>query len=188
MKGQRIGYVRVSTTDQNTDRQLEGQTLDKIFTDKASGSTTQRPALQEALAYVRQGDVLVVHSLDRLARNLGDLRSLVENLTKRGVRVDFMKENLTFNGDDNAMSKLMLNMLGAIAEYERSLIRSRQAEGICAAKLKGVYKGRKHKLSADSVAALRQRIASGEKKAEVARSLNISRETLYAYLRQPTAA
>jgi DNA invertase Pin-like site-specific DNA recombinase len=99
-KHQRVGYIRVSTLDQNTIRQLEGVTLDKTFTDKASGKDTHRPALVAALEYVREGDVLVVHSLDRLARNLEDLLGLVRKLTERGVTVEFISERLTFSGDD----------------------------------------------------------------------------------------
>jgi DNA invertase Pin-like site-specific DNA recombinase len=123
-----------------------------------------------------------------LARNLGDLRSLVESLTKRGVAVEFLKERLTFTGEDSPMANLLLNLLGSVAEFERALIRERQREGIAIGKRNGIYKGRKAKLTHDAVAELRQRIASGETKAAVARSLKISRETLYSYLRQPVAA
>jgi DNA invertase Pin-like site-specific DNA recombinase len=184
MKGQRIGYVRVSTTDQNTDRQLEGIQLDRTFTDKASGKDTQRPALQEALAYVREGDVLVVHSLDRLARNLGDLREIVSTVTKRGVTIEFMKEHLTFTGEDSPMATLMLNLLGAVSEFERALIRERQREGIAVAKRKGVYKGRKPKLTSEQVVELHQRVQGGENKASIARAFGVSRETVYAYLNE----
>ena len=92
MKGQRIGYVRVSTFDQNVDRQLEGQSLDRIFTDKASGKDVNRPQLDAMLAFAREGDTVVVHSMDRLARNLDDLRKLVQSLTKRGIRIEFVHE------------------------------------------------------------------------------------------------
>ncbi len=119
--GQRIGYVRVSTLDQNTERQLDGVTLDRAFTDKASGKDANRPALQEALRFVRDGDTLIVHSMDRLARNVLDLRTIVEDLMSRGVTVQFAKESLTFTPDGaSAMSTLMLNVLGAVAEFERS--------------------------------------------------------------------
>lgn len=182
MKSQRCGYVRVSATDQNTDRQLEGMTLDRVFTDKASGKDTQRPALQEALAYVREGDVLVVHSMDRLSRNLGDLRSMVGTLTKRGVAVEFLKERLVFTGEDSPMANLLLNLLGSVAEFERALIRERQREGIAVAKRNGIYKGRKPKLDANLIAELRRRLALGEAKAAIGRSMGISRETVYRYL------
>ena len=179
--GKRIGYVRVSTLDQNESRQLEGVQLDKRFADKASGKDTKRPQLQAALDYVRDGDVLVVHSMDRLARNLDDLRRIVMELTGRGVVVEFVKEHLTFTREDNAMSKLLLSVMGAFAEFERSLIRERQREGIALAKKAGVYKGRRPSLTPERVKQLRARVAAGEKKAALAREFGISRETLYHY-------
>ena len=123
MQGHRIGYVRVSTFDQNPERQLEHVQVDKVFTDKASGKDTQRPALDALLTFVREGDTIVVHSMDRLARNLDDLRRLVQKLTQRGVRIEFLKENLTFTGEDSPMANLMLSVMGAFAEFERSLNR-----------------------------------------------------------------
>jgi DNA invertase Pin-like site-specific DNA recombinase len=179
--GKRIGYVRVSTLDQNESRQLEGVQLDKRFVDKASGKDTKRPQLQATLDYVRDGDVLVVHSMDRLARNLDDLRRIVMELTGRGVVVEFVKEHLTFTSEDNAMSKLLLSVMGAFAEFERSLIRERQREGIALAKKAGVYRGRKPSLTPERTAQLRARVAAGEKKAALAREFGISRETLYSY-------
>jgi hypothetical protein len=128
MAGQRIGYVRVSTLDQNEKRQLEGQVLDRVFTDKASGRDTARPELTELLRFARDGDTVVVHSMDRLARNLDDLRALVQGLTRKGVRVEFVKESLVFTGEDSPMANLMLSVMGAFAEFERSLIRERQGK------------------------------------------------------------
>ena len=183
MKGHRIGYVRVSSFDQNPDRQLENVKVDKVFTDKASGRDTQRPQLETLLSFVREGDTVVVHSMDRLARNLDDLRLLVQKLTKRGVRIEFVKENLTFSGEDSPMANLMLSVMGAFAEFERALIRERQREGIALAKQRGAYRGRKKALSPDQVVELRRRAAAGENKANLARELGISRETLYQYLR-----
>lgn len=113
MAGQRIGYVRVSTLDQNEKRQLEGQVLDRVFTDKASGRGTARPELTELLRFARDGDTVVVHSMDRLARNLDDLRALVQGLTRKGVRVEFVKESLVFTGEDSPMANLMLSVMGA---------------------------------------------------------------------------
>jgi DNA invertase Pin-like site-specific DNA recombinase len=179
--GKRIGYVRVSTLDQKADRQLDGVDLDKRFADKASGKDTNRPQLRAALDYLRDGDVLVVHSMDRLARNLDDLRKIVAELAARGVAVEFVKEHLTFTSDDNAMSKLLLSVMGAFAEFERALIRERQREGIALAKKAGVYKGRKPSLTSEKIHELRERIAAGEKKAALAREFGISRETLYSY-------
>ena len=183
-KGQTIGYTRVSTLDQNEQRQLEGMELDKLFTDKASGKDTKRPKLQAALEFVREGDTLVAHSMDRLARNLDDLRRIVLGLTQRGVHVHFVKEKLTFTGEDSPMANLLLSVMGAFAQFEREIIRERQREGIAIAKKAGVYKGRKPSLNSAQVNELRSRIAAGEKKARIARDLKISRETLYSYARQ----
>ena len=183
MKGQRIGYVRVSSFDQNPERQLEQIHVDKMFTDKASGKDTQRPELDALLSFVRDGDTVVVHSMDRLARNLDDLRRLVQKLTKRGVRIEFAKESLTFTGEDSPMANLMLSVMGAFAEFERALIRERQREGIALAKQRGAYRGRKKSLSEPQIVELKRRIADGEQKATVARDFGISRETLYQYLR-----
>lgn len=181
--GQRIGYIRVSTLDQNTERQLEGIEVTKTFTDKASGKDTQRPQLEALMSFVRTGDTVVVHSMDRLARNLDDFRRLVQTLTARGIRIEFVKERLTFTGEDSPMASLMLSVMGAFAEFERALIHERQREGIALAKQRGVYKGRKKSLSAAAVAELRQRLARGITKAQLAREYGISRETLYQYLR-----
>ena len=130
MPGQRIGYVRVSSIDQNPERQLEQIPLDQVFTDQASGKDTQRPELERLLAFVRETDTVVVHSMDRLARNLDDLRRIVGKLTGRGVRIEFVKENLTFSGEDSPMANLMLSVMGAFAEFERALLRERQREGV----------------------------------------------------------
>lgn len=182
-KGQVVGYVRVSSAVQNTERQLEGVTVDRMFEDKVSGKDTERPALREMLAYVRHGDTVMVHSLDRLARNLDDLRSLVFGMTEKGVTVTFTKEGLSFApGDNNPMAKMMLSVMGAFAEFERSIIRERQREGIAIARQKKTYKGRVKTLDAGKVAALKERIAAGVNKAKVAREFGISRPTLYAYL------
>jgi DNA invertase Pin-like site-specific DNA recombinase len=135
------------------------------------------------LEFVREGDLVVCHSMDRLARNLDDLRRLVMGLTKRGIRVEFVKESLTFTGEDSPMATLLLNVMGSFAQFERELIKERQREGIAIAKKKGVYKGRKPSLSAEQAAELRKRVAAGEKKAGIARDFHISRETLYQYLR-----
>lgn len=130
MPGQRLGYVRVSSVGQHPDRQLDGLALDRLFTDHASGKDTQRPQLAALLQFARDGDTVVVHRRDRLARNRDDLRRLAHGLTQRGVRVEFLKEGLTFTGDDAPMARLLLSVLGAFAEFERALLRERQREGI----------------------------------------------------------
>lgn len=183
MNGQRVGYVRVSTFEQNAERQLDGVELDRTFTDKASGKDTKRPQLDALLTFVRAGDTVLVHSMDRLARNLDDLRHIVHALTQRGVRIEFVKECLTFTGEDSPMANLMLSVMGAFAEFERALIRERQREGIALARQRGAYRGRKPSLSDVQIADLRRRVDAGERKAQVAREFGISRETHYQYLR-----
>ena len=184
MKGQRIGYIRVSSLEQNPERQLEGIEIDRTFIDKASGKDTKRPELVNMLGFVREGDTVVVHSMDRLARNLDDLRQLVNQLTQKGIRLEFMKENLVFTQEATPMAQLMLSVMGAFAEFERALIRERQREGIALAKQRGVYKGRKRTLSPEQIDEIRSMLAQGLTKAAVARHFNISRETLYQYLRR----
>ena len=183
MTGQRIGYIRVSSFDQNTDRQLENINVNKVFTDKASGKDIHRPELMALMEFIREGDTLVIHSMDRLARNLDDLRGIVSRLTQKGVTIEFVKEHLTFTNEVTPMSNLMLSVMGAFAEFERALIKERQREGIAIAKLKGAYKGRKKSLSPEQIDELKNCLVQGEKKAQVARKYGISRETLYQYLR-----
>jgi DNA invertase Pin-like site-specific DNA recombinase len=179
----RVGYIRVSTVDQNTIRQLDGIEVERTFTDKASGKDTARPKLDELIAYVRDGDTVVVHSMDRLARNLDDLRQLVRTLTGKGVRVEFVKESLAFTREDSPMANLLLSVLGAFAEFERALILERQREGIAAAKARGAYTGRKPALTDEQADQLRERAAAGERKSVLAKEFGISRETVYSYLR-----
>jgi DNA invertase Pin-like site-specific DNA recombinase len=121
--------------------------------------------------------------MDRLARNLDDLRRIVQTLTAKGVRIEFVKEHLTFTGEDSPMASLMLSVMGAFAEFERALIHERQREGIALARQRGAYKGRKKSLSEAAVMELRQRLNTGTTKAQVAREFGISRETLYTYLK-----
>lgn len=187
--GKRIGYVRVSSADQNDARQLEGLTLDKTFADKASGKDTNRPQLQAMLEFVREGDHIVVHSMDRLSRSLRDLQEMVERLTGKGITVSFVKESLTFEppavGADahkTAYSTLMLQLLGAVSQFERSLIKERQREGIAIAKTKKLYKGRKPALDKPAIADLKRMAAGGATKVEIAGALGISRASVYVYL------
>lgn len=182
---QRVGYRRVSTADQSNARQLDGLTFDKIFEDKASGKDTLRPGLEKLRNHVRDGDTVVVHSMDRLARNLKDLLSLVEELTQKGVKIQFIKENLVFTGEDSPISRLLLSVMGAVANFEREMILERQREGIAIAKAKGVFKGRRPALTAAQVNELNSRLEQakllGKTQAEVAREFRISRETLRKY-------
>jgi DNA invertase Pin-like site-specific DNA recombinase len=185
VQGQRIGYIRVSTYDQRTDRQLENITVHHTFTDKASGKDVNRPELQRMLSFVRLGDTVIVHSMDRLARNLNDLRRIVDLLTKRGVCIEFVKENLQFKNENSPMENLMLSVVGAFAEFERALIMERQREGIALAKKKGIYKGRKKSLNETQMQDLITRINTTPQpnKTQIAKDFGISRETLYQYIR-----
>ena len=183
--GQKIGYARVSSKDQNLDRQLAALKKEKVFrvfTDTVSGSSTQRPGLDGALNYVRAGDQLIVVSMDRLARSLIDLRRLVDELTERGVSVKFLKEGQTYSLDSSPVAKLMLGLLGSVAEFERAIIRERQAEGIAKAKARGVYKGRAKVLNEEQIMQAREWVSEGVPKTEVARRFGIGRTTLYKYL------
>ena len=185
--GQKIGYARVSSKDQNLERQtaaLKKEKVFRIFTDTASGSSTHRPGLDGALNYLRPGDQLIVTSMDRLARSLIDLHRLVGDLTARDVSVKFIKEGQTYSLNSTPLAKLMLGLLGSVAEFERAIIRERQAEGIARAKERGVYKGRAKVLTDEQLAQARVWVGEGVPKAEVARRLGIGRTTLYSYLSQ----
>ena len=189
--GQVVGYVRVSSRDQNPARQVEALgVVDKLFQDQVTGSTRDRPGLTQLLDYVREGDTLRVTSMDRLARDLRDLQHLVDHLVRGGVSVEFLTEGLVYKpGKADALSNLMLHLLGALAEFERALIRERQAEGIAAAKKRGAYQGRRgrgRKLTPQQLHEARQRIAAGVPKAKIARDLGINRSTLYRALMHAT--
>ena len=187
-KGHSIGYARVSSVDQDTARQLEALNtlgIDRLFEDKASGKDINRPQLAEAMKYARSGDTVVVHSLDRLARNLADLLRIVDELTARGVTIQFIKENLSFtSSESNSISKLMLQMLGSFAEFERSLIRERQREGIAIAKKAGAFKGRKQALNPEEAKKLVSLDSTnhGKNRSALAKQFGISRNSLYRYL------
>ena len=157
--------------------------MDKQFIDKAPGKDTLRPQLDAMLSFAREGDTVVVHSMDRLARKLDDLRRMVQHLTKRGIRIEFVKEGLTFTGEDSPMASLLLSVMEAFAEFERALIRERQREGIALAKQRAAFRGRKKALVDDQVVELHRRAGAGEQKATLAREFGISRETLYQYLK-----
>ena len=179
--GKRVGYVRVSTVDQNTDRQLDGIEVDVTFTEKVSGKDTARPELERMLQYVREDDTVIVHSIDRLARNLQDLLGLVKGLVARGVTVQFVKENLIFGGTaaSLATNELMLSMLGAVAQFERSMILERQREGIAIAKAAGKYKGRTPSLTEAQAVEARELFGKGVPAAKLARKYGVSRPTIY---------
>ena len=176
MSGKRIGYRRVSSVGQNLDRQELGD-CDRIFEDKLSGGSRNRPGLEELLRYIRDGDRVVVFSIDRLARDLRDLQQIIQEVLEAEASIEFVKEKLTFTPDkDDPFQTLQLQMMGAFAQLERSLIRSRQAEGIAKAKERGVYKGRKRSINRDRVLELK---SEGAKVSQIASELNISRMSVY---------
>lgn len=186
MKGQHIGYVRVSAADQHLDRQLADVTLDRVYSDKASGSSTDRPGLAALLDFIREGDVLHVHSIDRLARNLEDLLRLVRQLTDKGIAVVFHKEGLEFRpeGERNFAGRLMLQVMGAIAEFEREMIRERQREGIERARAQGRRCGRPQALSADMQQAVVEEWRMGKSHREIARMTGVSPSCIARTLRR----
>jgi DNA invertase Pin-like site-specific DNA recombinase len=177
----KVGYRRVSTIDQNLDRQdMSG--VDRVFEDKASGKDTDRVALQDMIAFVRTGDEVLVHSIDRLARDLRDLQSIITTLNKKGVSVEFISERLVFSGDaSDPFAQLQLQIIGSVAEFERAIIRKRQAEGIAKAKERGVYTNRKRKstINVNRVKGLRD---EGLNNTEIAAHMGISRMSVYRSL------
>ena len=175
----KVGYRRVSTLEQSLDRQDLGK-CDRVFEETESGGSANRPALQDMLSFVRSGDQVVVHSIDRLARNLIDLQNIIQELNDKGVTIRFLSENLSFSGSGGcAFQTLQLQMLGAFAQFERTIIRKRQAEGIAKAKQRGVYSQRKKSVNPDKV---RQLFQDGMSKAAIAKHLNISRMSVYRSL------
>ena len=177
--GESIAFRRVSTADQKTDRQLAGESFDREFEDKASAKDVDRPALQELISYVREGDTVVVHSIDRLARNLADLESLIQQLTNEGVTVEFRKESLSFAGGADAMQTLMLQMMGAFAEFERSMIRERQREGYLAARAAGKKMGRPPAITDSELKSLKAKRKAGATIRELQDQFNLSRASVY---------
>jgi DNA invertase Pin-like site-specific DNA recombinase len=180
-----IGYKRVSTVDQSLERQDLGD-VDKVFEEKLSGkSASDRPALQDLIGYARHGDTVVVHSIDRLARDLRDLQDIIQTLNDKGVAISFLSERLTFSADaDDAFAKLQLQMMGAFAEFERNIIRKRQAEGIAVAKAKGIYKGGKKRIDRDKVHQLK---ADGLSTYKIADAMGVSRMSVHRILNTESA-
>ncbi|ELA9845661.1 recombinase family protein [Vibrio parahaemolyticus] len=179
-----IAYIRVSTVEQNTERQLAncGIEFDKVYEDKASGSSTNRPELAKLMEYAREGDTIHIHSIDRLARSLDDLRKLVTNWNNDGITVCFHKEGLKFTvGENTPIAELMLNMLGAVAQFERSIIRERQAEGIAKAVKKGKYKGRQPDLA--RIAKIRELRENGVSVRKIAEDLGCNPSTVQRAIR-----
>lgn len=181
-----VGYIRVSSVDQNTARQLDGVSLDKVYEEKASASTIDRPVFQACLQYLREGDVLHIHSLDRVCRSgAGDAVSLVESLIGRGVGVVFHKEGMRFDAALSAVQKGLLSILASVAQMERELIKERQREGIAAAKARGKPMGRPRvEVNAEHYSQLKaQALSAGV----IAKELGVSRASLYRWLEQVKA-
>ena len=184
MTHQTVGYIRISSNRQNTARQLADIKLDREFVDTMSGSIKERIALTECLNYIRDGDTLVIDSIDRLARNLRDLQDLIDTIVKKGVSVKFIKENLTFNSNKDPMANLMLNMMGAFAEFERTLIRARQREGIDAAKKDGRLMGRPSMLTKKMANEAKKLKEDGISIRQIGFKLKVSRASIYKMLRE----
>jgi DNA invertase Pin-like site-specific DNA recombinase len=177
----KVGYRRVSSLEQNLDRQDLGP-IDKMFEEKVSGASTKdRPALLDLIDFAREGDEVVVWSIDRIARDLRDLQTIIQTLIDKKASITFLSEKLTFSSSSNdPFAKLQLHLMGAFAEFERSIIRKRQAEGIAKAKAKGIYKGRKATIDTSSIANMRR---DGIGASQIARELNISRVSVYRALK-----
>jgi DNA invertase Pin-like site-specific DNA recombinase len=182
MTGKRIGYIRVSTVDQHPDRQLVDVQLDKKFIEFASASTINRPQLQTMMDFVREDDIVFVHSMDRLSRTVKDLKDVVTFLIEKNVKIKFVKEGLEFGRENSSISMLMLHLLGAFAEFEHAFIRERQLEGVSIAKSKGRYKGGHKKLNESKIEVLRKELLTRKSKTQIAKELGICRQSLYGYI------
>ena len=179
-----FNYKRVSTTDQNTERQLLDVPCDRAYVEKISGKDTNRPELQAMLLNIRPGDIINIHEMSRLARNTRDLLNLVEEIISKGATIVFHKENLTFKGDgkQDPYQKMMMTILGAVAELERNLILERQREGIALAKLHGKYKGGQPKLTVQQVEEIKALVNNRTPITQIAKQYGVSRRTVYNYL------
>ena len=174
-----VGYARVSSVGQSLEAQKEALShCDKLFVEKASAKNRDRPVLEKALDYVREGDTLICTRLDRIARSTGDLLSIVDQLHKKGVRFKLLQMDLDTS---TATGKLILTTLGAIATFERELMLERQAEGIARAKAEGKYKGRKATAMEKKPEVL-QLHENGFNPTQIAKRLSVSRSSVYRAL------
>lgn len=193
MSNQSIGYIRVSTREQSTGRQSDGMEdlkLDRVFTEKASGKSKERPVLRECMAYAREGDTLYIYSMDRLARSLGDLHSIVSELVNKGVIIHFVKENRIYSRDTNdPFNMMLLGILGTFAEFERNVMLERQAEGIAHAKQNGTKSGKpfgKQPLDPNLKPKAITLCDQGFNITEIAKQLGVSRASIYNLLKGHT--
>jgi len=179
-----FNYIRVSTIEQNTERQLKDIPCDRVYEEKISGKDVNRPQLQAMLSNIRAGDIINIHEMSRLARNTRDLLSLVENITSKGATLIFHKEHLTFSGEkQDPYQKMMMTMLAAVAELERDILLERQREGIAIAKAKGKYKGGKNKLTTEQTEKLKALYQKGIAISQIAKQFHITRPTVYKYIK-----
>ena len=181
-------YTRVSTTGQNDERQFDGMKIDpnNLYQDKISGAKKERPQLTELLKAFRPGDTIHVWSIDRAARNLQHLLELIETINSKEAAIHFHKEGMVFNGGDNPMQKMQLQIMGSVAEFQRSLINEAAAEGRAVAKAKGVKFGRSAALNkADLKKVVAQR-AEGKSVAAIATDFDVSRPVIYKALKSAT--
>jgi len=180
-----FNYLRVSTILQNTERQLLDVPCDRTYEDKASGKDTNREQFQLMMSNLRSGDVVNVHSLDRVGRNTKDILSLVETIKEIGATIKFHKENLTFDGSKSDLySDLMLTILSGFATFERNIILERQREGIAIAKQNGKYKGGKQKFDVEQKKRIKELVEEGVSISSVCRTMNCSRPTIYKVINE----
>lgn len=176
----KVQYRRVSSVLQNLDRQETLDYCEKVFEEKESASTKDRPALQAMLEFVRSGDHIYCHSIDRMSRSLKDLTEILEELKTKQVAITFLTENLTFSSDkDDPLATLQLQIMGALSQWELATSKQRQAEGILKAKLKGVYLGRKKSIDAEKIKAMSEQ---GLGATVIAKTLGCSRQSVYRSL------
>jgi DNA invertase Pin-like site-specific DNA recombinase len=176
----KVAYKRVSTVEQKTERQLDGLSFDRVFEDKVSGKDINRPELSAMLDYIREGDELYIHSLDRLGRNTTDLINLMNILREKRVTVIFNKQGLIFKPDtSNPMNELMFTMLAAFSQFERELMLERQREGIAKAKAEGKYKGRPATVDKEAIIKAR---AEGKSFRAIAKECKVALSTVQRVL------
>lgn len=177
-----IGYIRVSSEGQNTDRQLDGVQLDKRFIDKISGASKDRPQLNACLQYIRSGDTLHVHSIDRLSRSIRDMEELVTGIVTRGITIMFHNENLTFSRtEDNPFATMQLHLLTVFAQFERSVSKKRQREGIEVARSQGKHLGRPTLDYSRRDEAI-ELSKAGRNISQISRAMKLSRASIYKLL------
>ncbi|MFA6198882.1 MAG: recombinase family protein [Bacteroidales bacterium] len=182
-----FNYLRVSTILQNSDRQLHNVPCDRDYIDKISGKDLNRHQFKLMMDNLREGDIVNVHSLDRVGRNTADILDLVKQIKEKGCSIKFHKENLTFDGTKSDLySELLLTVLAAFSQFERSIILERQREGIAIAKAKGVYKGRKAKLSSEQIKLMKADFHAGIAKTKIAEKYGVTRSYVYQLVKQET--